>query len=461
MNSYLEVFPKRLIGICFFDFGGGGGGGGGDAGEAAQAAADAQVKAAEIAANTVMSMYNTTRADIAPWKDVGEASLNLYASLLGIPGYGPEPTLKEGAVPISQTPTYGPAPLVSPEVPASAGGTSLYIDERTGEMFYGAAGSDVVTSTSTGLGAWGGALTRIGGSGGGGGSPAVYGPTPITGYTPQYASEDYITPDIGEYMSNYLRSTPGYDFRMEEGVNALNRSAAAKGMLYSGAQQKALTTYGQGLADQTYNALLDRIANLSTGGQNAAVQLGGIGANAASTVANTQLASGQAQAQGIYNAYNARQSSYNTGTNNLMGMLGLGTGALASSGALSGIGAGISSLFGGGAAATGGITSGLGGYAALMAAFSDKRTKKHIKPLRRGALKKINRLNPVTFQYKDEFGGTRETGYVADEVEKVAPGAIVRGPGGLRMIKPLAMNALLVQAVQEQQEQINHLRRAA
>jgi len=435
MNSYLEVFPKRLIGIYFFDFGGGGGGG--DAGEAAQAAADAQVKAAEIAANTVMSMYNTTRADIAPWKDVGEASLKLYASLLGIPGYGPEPTLKPGAVPTGQTPTYGPTPVLTPATPAV---NNLFRDPITGQVYSGDPAEIFLAAQRAGKPLEGNYLAMEP-VGGGPGTAATYGPAPITGYTPQYASEDYITPDIGEYMSNYLRSTPGYQFQMDEGVNALNRSAAAKGMLYSGAQQKALTTYGQGLADQTYNALLDRIANLSTGGQNAAVQLGGIGANAASTVANTQLASGQAQAQGIYNTYNAQQSAYNTGTNNLMSMLGLGTGILSGTGALGAIGSGISSLAG--------------------AIFSDKRTKKHIKPLRRGALKKINSLNPVTFRYKDEFGGTRETGYVADEVEKVAPGAIVRGPGGLRMIKPLAMNALLVQAVQEQQEQINHLRRAA
>lgn len=465
MNSYLEAFPKRLIGIYFFDFGGGGGGGGdGDAAAAAAtAAADAQVKAAEIAANTIMSMYQTTRADIAPWKEAGEASLKLYASLLNIPGYGPEPTLKPGAVPTSQTPIYGPVPTAPAPV------NNFYRDPATGNVF---SLTPEEIAARGGVGVNNLVADRYGATSyepvGGGGASVPTGPAPITGYTPQYAPEDYITPDIGEYMSNYLRSTPGYQFRMDEGVNALNRSAAAKGMLYSGAQQKALTTYGQGLADQTYNALLDRIANLSTGGQNAAAQLGGIGANAASGVAQTQLASGQAQAQGIYNAYNARQSAYNTGQNNLMGMLGLGTGALASSGALSGIGSAISSLFGGGAAATGGITAGLGGYEALMAAlstapafFSDKRTKKHIKPLRRGALKKINRLNPVTFQYKDEFGGTRETGYVADEVEKVAPGAVIRGPGGLRMIKPLAMNALLTQAVQEQQQQINALRRAA
>jgi len=435
MNKYLEFFPKRLSGIYFFDFGGGG-----DAGDAASSAAAAQVDAANIAANTQMKMYETTREDVAPWKEAGVAALNLYASLLGIPGYGPQPTPKEGAVPTGQEPIYGPAP---------AGGAvnNLLKDPTTGQVYSGS--PENLSALLSGVGVRD--FEPVGGAGGG--QPS------ITGYTPQYAPEDMITPDIGEYMSNYLRSTPGYQFRMDEGVNALNRAAAAKGMLYSGAQQKGLTTYGQGLADQTYNALMDRIMNLSTGGQNAALQLGGIGAQTAGNVAQSQLMSGQAQAQGIYNAYNARQSAYTGGMNNLMGGLGLGTGILSSTGALGAIGSGISSLFA--PAAAEGITAGLGGYSALMAAFSDKRTKKHIKPLKKSALKKINRLNPVTFQYKDEFGGDWQTGYVADEVEKVAPGAVVRGPGGLRMINPLAMNALLTQAVQEQQEQINHLRRAA
>ncbi len=464
-SSYLEIFPKRLIGIYFFDFGGGGGGGGdGDAAAAAASqAAQAQVQAAQIAAQTMMDMYNRTEQKVAPWVEVGEASLNLYASLLGIPGYGPEPTLKPGAVPTGQTPIYGPVPMTA------AAPTNLYRDPNTGQVvaltpeqidFYSRlrAGEPNLSHPASlrDLDYW-----NYVPLGGGGGPSVPSGPAPITGYTPQYAPEDYITPDIGEYMSNYLRSTPGYGFRMEEGVNALNRSAAARGMLYSGAQQKALTTYGQGLADQTYNALLDRIANLSTGGQNAALQLGGIGATTAQGVAQTQLASGQAQAQGIYNAFQGRQSAYNTGQQNLWGGLGLGTGILSGTGALSGIGAGIGSLFGGVAALTGDAALAASLFGGLGFIGSDKRTKKHIKPLRRDALKKINRLNPVTFQYKDEFGGTRETGYVADEVEKVAPGAIVRGPGGLRMIKPLAMNALLTQAIQEQQQQINALRRAA
>lgn len=448
MNKYLEFFPRRLSGICFFDMGGGGD----DGGEAAGQASQAQVEAARIAANTQMQMYETTRADVAPWKDAGVAALKLYASLLNIPGYGPEPTVRPGAVPTGQTPIYGPAP---------AGGAvnNLWRDPDTGQVFSFAglpeSGIDSLLKTITRRG-----YEQIGGVGGGG-------QPPITGYTPQYAPGDYITPDIGAQMSNYLRSTPGYQFRMDEGVNALNRAAAAKGMLYSGAQQKALTGYGQGLADQTYNALLDRISNLSTGGQNAALGLGGIGAQTAAGVAQSQLMSGQAQAQGIYNAYNARQSAYTGGMNNLMGMAGLGTGILSGTGALGAIGSGIGSLLGlggasalaGGAAATGAAIP--ASLLALLPAMSDKRTKKHIKPLQKSALKKVNRLNPVTFKYKDEFGGTDETGYVADEVEKVAPGAVVRGPGGLRMIKPLAMNALLVQAVQEQQHQINNLRRAA
>src|SRR5258706_12937266 len=37
----------------------------------ANKAADAQTKAAQTAANTSLSMYNTTRGDLAPFRDIG------------------------------------------------------------------------------------------------------------------------------------------------------------------------------------------------------------------------------------------------------------------------------------------------------------------------------------------------------------------------------------------------------
>jgi hypothetical protein len=45
---------------------------------------------------------------------------------------------------------------------------------------------------------------------------------------------------------------PGYQFRLREGQKALDRSAASRGMLLSGAQVKGSTDYNQGMASQEY-----------------------------------------------------------------------------------------------------------------------------------------------------------------------------------------------------------------
>lgn len=49
-----------------------------------------------------------------------------------------------------------------------------------------------------------------------------------------------------------FEADPGYGFRMSEGVNALDKSAAARGSLFSGAQGKALTRYGQDVGSNEY-----------------------------------------------------------------------------------------------------------------------------------------------------------------------------------------------------------------
>jgi hypothetical protein len=105
-------------------------------------------------------------------------------------------------------------------------------------------------------------------------------------------------------ITNRLRQTPGYQFRMDEGVEARDRSAAARGMALSGAQQKALTEYGQGLADQTYGQRLNRLASLAGTGQTATTNVAQMGTNMA-----------QAQGQNLMGAAQSRGSSYLTGAN--------------------------------------------------------------------------------------------------------------------------------------------------
>lgn len=51
---------------------------------------------------------------------------------------------------------------------------------------------------------------------------------------------------------------PGYNFRMAEGQKAIERSAAARGGLNSGANMKALAKYGQGLASEEYGNAYNR-----------------------------------------------------------------------------------------------------------------------------------------------------------------------------------------------------------
>lgn len=62
-----------------------------------------------------------------------------------------------------------------------------------------------------------------------------------------------------------LKADPSYQFRLNEGINALDKSASAKGMLLSGAQQKAVQNYGQDLASQQYQ---QAYANALTTNQN-------------------------------------------------------------------------------------------------------------------------------------------------------------------------------------------------
>lgn len=104
---------------------------------------------------------------------------------------------------------------------------------------------------------------------------------------------------------------PGYEFRMDQGINALNNSLAASGNRFSGRAMKAAQRYGQGLASQEYGQHFNRLAGLAGTGQSAVGTSGQAGMQTASGVGNALmrggLAAGQAQAQGAASMNNAIQ----------------------------------------------------------------------------------------------------------------------------------------------------------
>ena len=71
--------------------------------------------------------------------------------------------------------------------------------------------------------------------------------------------------------------SPDYQFALDEGFKAMDRSAASRGRLYSGGYGQDLTKYGQGLATQNYGNYYNRLAALANVGQTTASGLGGLG----------------------------------------------------------------------------------------------------------------------------------------------------------------------------------------
>lgn len=115
-----------------------------------------------------------------------------------------------------------------------------------------------------------------------------------------------------------LEATPAFKFQLEQGVNALERGASARGKLFSGQQAKALTEFGQGLGSLEANNHLNRLAALAGIGQSAVntggtlAGLGGqFGSSAASNIGNFLTDQGAARASGFVGKANALTDSIN------------------------------------------------------------------------------------------------------------------------------------------------------
>ena len=131
-----------------------------------------------------------------------------------------------------------------------------------------------------------------------------------------------------------FEASPGYQFRLEEGQKALERSAAAKGTLLSGGTLKAATRYGQDYATNDYDNFLRRYYNRLTPYQS----LAGVGQTAvgqsyenqpnymtwAAQQGNAAVQAGNAKAQGYANMSNAFTGAIKSGTENLFSTRAIG-----------------------------------------------------------------------------------------------------------------------------------------
>lgn len=107
----------------------------------------------------------------------------------------------------------------------------------------------------------------------------------------------------GDY-SGFLNS-PDYQFANQQGLQALDRSAAARGSLFSGGADADRIAFGQGLASQQLGTHRNYLMNLASMGQNAAVGAGTAAQNTANSIGSILQNQGQAQAAGAINSANS------------------------------------------------------------------------------------------------------------------------------------------------------------
>ncbi len=113
---------------------------------------------------------------------------------------------------------------------------------------------------------------------------------------------------------NSIRNSADYKFGMSEGVNALENSATARGMTYSGPQSKAITRFGNDYAATKLGETYNRLANVAGFGQTGVNQAGAAGSNYANQAGANIIGMGNA---GAANAL-AKGSAYSNALNGVV-----------------------------------------------------------------------------------------------------------------------------------------------
>lgn len=139
------------------------------------------------------------------------------------------------------------------------------------------------------------------------------------GADPNYKGYDisgYTGAGSANRAFDQFRNSTGYNFRVKEGMNALNSGYAGAGTIKSGAAMKAAVDYGQNMASQEFGNYLNALGNQQGVGMSSASALAGVGQN----FANSMSAINTNRADAVGNAALANAGNINS----MLGTAGYG-----------------------------------------------------------------------------------------------------------------------------------------
>lgn len=300
---------------------------------AATTAANQQAASQQAALDFQKQTLAQTTANLSPYLQSGNNALSVLNTQLGItPGTAgtaavapAAPSWSTSTTPATQADVVTAYQQLLGRQP-DQGGLTAYVGKPLNQIY---------TAITTNNGQSGGEYAQDLAAG------KVPGETPGTAGTA--ASINPNAPLTKPFTAADLTQTPGYNFEMQQGQQAVQNSGAAQGGAFSGNTLKALQTFGTGLAQQDYwnqynaytqqqNTQFNQLSSLAGAGQNAAAQQGGFAGGAANQIGNNLTNIGNVQAAGTV----ANANSQNNLINSLLAQFGGG----------SGIGNGLSSIYG-------------------------------------------------------------------------------------------------------------------
>ena len=252
--------------------------------------------ASKDAARMQQQQFQQTRGDLMPWQSAGQMSLQQIMSGLNLGQGGSQggaaPTREQftiagtpGRAAVAADQNYGGTGAWRAGSPATAGTPGSFDQSGydTALADYNAQGSNAQGSNAQG--------------------------SPDGMFTHQFGLQDF-------------QESPAYQFNLQQGQQALDKSANARGNLYAPQTLQDLSKFSQGQASNewsnAYNQYNNNIGNIwnrlygiSSAGQSAANQTGSFGQAAAQNSGNATMAAGNAQASGTMGVNTAIQGGLN------------------------------------------------------------------------------------------------------------------------------------------------------
>lgn len=285
--------------------------GGAAASRGAGRAADAQGRSSDAAIGEQQRQFDTLLSLTSNQRAIGNQALN---ALGGIYGYAPAPGFGNNEYGISEEPeqlvgdTWLPAGTTTKHVGKGwyevwNGGVRIGTLRPGGENGRYMADGDPIPNLQRGGRTYermpDGSVREVGGQAGDAAAPT---------------DGNQLAPNYSAFFES-----PDYRFRLGQGLDAVQNSAAAQGGLYSGNALRAITEYGQGTAANEFGNYINRQLALAGMGQTATTQAGNAAMTTGANVGNLLVNQGNARASGIINQTNAITG----GVNDLASLYGM------------------------------------------------------------------------------------------------------------------------------------------